>query len=201
MKTETKLPNNAKELAVAKLNPEFWSNRDFPSRLKSQDTRLQGIQMHINRANTAAMRITDQLYTAPKEVPKSLRLHLISGLLTLSNNLALAQSELYNQRRWNIRRGLSKEFSTLNSTDKWPKGYLFGDDLEKALKTAKTSSSVIRSAVAIRGRQTHHPYNGGRGSFRSRSGNGSGQNRGRGRFRNWNNNRFNHNQSNNNQKQ
>jgi len=181
LKTENKTPNNCKYLQAPKVNPQLWNV--LPLTTRSSDVALQSIQQSTARAMTAASKVLELLMKNSNTIPKSLLHTLMKQQMDAVYCQAIAHKEISARRRVMIKPVLSKEFASICNKSSYGTEFLFGDSLEQDLKSAQSSSRIIRSGVnsnpnrgryspytAQRGRGNHSSLNSRRPSNRFRGG-------------------------------
>ena len=149
-------PENCdKHLVVPKTNRELWGLATQPQ--KSHDVRLQQGQFLVTAAVSANLALADKCF-AKETLVKAEVLKTATDSVTL---LTAVTSELRALRRSLLRPCLKGPYAQLcaaTSTDEdKPSGWLFGDDLAKAVKDITDATKVTDS---LRGGKEKYPRHG-----------------------------------------
>ena len=157
------IPENCFEIKAPLLNEEIVEKGNLDRATRKLNSRLLNIQQLIAKATTALVNATDKLHsvtTACMEQGNMRFVEAANETLTANGDviavLGTAQQELSYRRRYQLQPALPKDMGFICSNVNIPiTDKLFGDDVEKAIKTARETYK-IKSAHT--GGQRHHPY-------------------------------------------
>ena len=193
------IPENCKDIRAPVLNEEidkFNVNRYS----KRNDGKLFAVQRIVSRATSALVAACDQLHASTMQIASAgskpgnvdnsgtkmvtVTNQMLSASADVIALLGTAQQELSQRRRFQLENALPKDVASICSAKIEASDKLFGDNIDKLLRTAKESH---RTAQATRTPRRFHPYARNSASFGSsrpflgRGQRGFPRNRGRGR--------------------
>ena len=163
------IPENCLEIKAPLLNEEIVEKGNLDRATRKLDSRLLNIQQLIAKATAALVNATDKLHSVttaladPSARVEQGNMRFVEAANeTLAANgdvialLGTAQQELSYRRRYQLQPALPKDMGSICSNVNIPiTDKLFGDDVEKAIKTARETYK-IKSAHT--GGHRHHPY-------------------------------------------
>jgi hypothetical protein len=160
LKTKLLIPENCKFLNVPKVNPELWSQ--LPPRSKANDAKMQYVQQFGSKSLTAFALIANEVAKSAKVIPKNVSESLLKFCLDGASAAAMQHRESNVKRMQAIKPLLSSQFAGICSTPVTG-SYLFGDNLNEALKTSKTVTNILKRGTNYR----FTPYSTQRGTTQS----------------------------------
>ena len=133
-------PKNCEKLICPKVNEKFWGK--LRKRKRNEDLRLQGIQKSviksaISMANITSKIIEDKVFDKPQR--REVVEHLLDGVAMAGN----ACSELSQIRKEKLRPCLKRKYWGLCSESNPTGKYLFGDDIQIALKDIQATEDAF----------------------------------------------------------
>ncbi len=152
MKEEMKTPENIKELGAPKVNPELWQN--LPRRAQTNDAAQQHIQQAVGRSLTAQAKVAQLLSENSNKIPQELLKELLKNVMDGAMQTAFVHREISSKRRQAIKPFLAQDCVGICGSTVPVTEFLFGNNLEKDLSLAKSSSKILKSATPF-----HRPQN------------------------------------------
>ena len=153
LKARSKVPANCKELAVAKVNPEIWS--ELPQFAKTKDAKAQHLQQHLSRALISQAKTIEKVLQLISTTKNAELQPILKSLMDSAMSVGQAMKEINVNRKTDLKASLLPEYVGLASANLPVTEYLFGDNLEASLKLLKSTSKIVKS-TAPTGR--YHPY-------------------------------------------
>jgi len=156
LKLKSKIPENCKIFAVPKMNSEIWTQ--LPAQAKISDLKNQTHLKSLSLALSSLSRIAEIAAKSSSNQSNDSSKEIIKIALDTANVLGDEFQEVCNKRRLDVRRHMNAEYSAVCSA-KIPIGeYLFGSDLNEALKSSKAAAGVIRKSMTSIRPHNFKPY-------------------------------------------
>ena len=165
------IPENCTEIRAPVLNVEIVEKGNLDRTARKNDAHLLNVQKLITTATVAFVNVSDQLQcmttvfadqsTRGGEQPNPSRFVEAANEMLASNGdvttlLGTAQQELSIRRRYQLQHALPTDTASLCSNENIPiTDKLFGDDADKAIKTARETFKIKNYHS---GGQPPHPY-------------------------------------------
>ena len=143
------------------MRPEIWNS--INAKARTADARSQLFQNKLSTALVAAAKIGNLAYSSQKTIDKEVRKELMGISLNIGKVLCAALGEVSDYRREAMNPFFKKELANLGKNTE-PSEFLFGEDLEKEIKSARAAAGLIKN---VQQQQRFHPYepNNNRGTF------------------------------------
>jgi len=177
LKARFKVPENCKELGVAKVNPEIWAG--LPQSVKNKDAKSQHLQQHMSRALIAQAKTAELIMQLISKTKSAELQPILKSLMDSAMSVGLAVKEINATRKYNLRPSLLPEYAGLASANLPVTQYLFGDNLDASLKLMKSTSKIVKPSTVTTFRYRPYPAQ----SYRPNLGNSNSLNFRRQSFR------------------
>jgi len=145
IRQNSKIPDNCKALATARVNPEIWSI--LTPKLKQTDFSYQSIQQNVSVASVVLTGMAEKLFkTDFNKFTRENRDDLLRTTLEALTVLGSLCQDLNQKRKQELKPALNREVASICSSSATT-DLLFGDNLHDQLKAAKSTSNAIRSGI------------------------------------------------------
>ncbi|OXA42207.1 hypothetical protein Fcan01_23311 [Folsomia candida] len=143
MKEKLKIPSNCKQFQVPKINAEIWNHLPTPS--KMADIKYQQIQQSLTQGLVGLTRIAHEVVS--NDVPNATRTSILKIAIDTANLLGDQLQNISARRKSDVKRFINPEYSAICSTQVSGTEFLFGNDLNEALKASKAVSNVNTTTI------------------------------------------------------
>ena len=145
IKSRLLIPNNCKMFTVPKVNPEIWSH--LPPKARATDVKMQITQQSHSKSLVAFTKIANSIAKSSKSLPAGFSEEILKTCLDGASFSAIAFRDASQKRKQLLKPVLSPAYAGICSSKVQSNEYLFGDNLQEALKASKTANDIVKRAT------------------------------------------------------